>query len=45
MVLSTITHNRVIPVSIRPITRGVFPENIVETLVEDAHMLGLTLGL
>ena len=45
MVLSMIAHNRIIPVSIRPITRGVSPENIVETLVEDAYMLGLTLGL
>jgi len=45
MVLSIIAHNRVIPISIRPITRGVFPENIVETLVEDAHMLGLNIRL
>ena len=45
MVLSMIAHNRIIPASIKPITRGVFPENIVEILVEDAHMLGLTLGL
>jgi|GEM_PF-1606630 len=45
MVLSMITHNRVIPISIRPTKRGMFPEDIVETLVEDAYMLGLTLGL
>jgi len=43
MVLSTIAHNRVIPISIRPTKRGMFPENIVETLVGDAYMLGLNI--
>jgi len=45
MVLSMIAHNRIIPVSIRPITRGVSPENIVEILVEDASLLGLDIRL
>ena len=45
IVLSIITHNRVVPVSARPIARGIFPEDIVETLVEDAYMLGISIRL